>query len=599
MKNQLHFRNVLSERFIKPAFIIFFFIFVGSFTAEESGYMVTENSSLVQNINLPAGSIIIDMGIVPQTINNGIKPYGLVHLLLKNHNTPVLWSINPNKSKDGVDFTVDGRSFKGGPFVVSQEFLTTDVLNLIDVWNNKGVVTYTTQSIVEIPVYRQLDFRLKWVINDINSSIVIDYLENAEIPQEDFVVMGPTSLTSCEDLFLIPHADPDWAGFGNPLLNWNKSIANGGNSGWIWAGCQSGSNLEGDFDPSDSSIRTNFLAENPSTYPGPFNGYGLIDHDDHENASGNTPYLNAFPTDPFMQFMGRSDNAHDGGSEQIYLPYPTGNWRSTTKVGVWDPNQTNLLNGDSPGEAAIIVYGRAFGDPDRGQVLYEGGHRFDNGTEAENVAAQRVFFNFAFEAHTTKQPLIVDNGNTPNPIVLQEGQSFNFDVSATTGSGGTISYSWSTNCSVGSFDNTSIPNPVFTVNGIITTEECTITVSVEDSCGRISFKTFPVRFEFVPPPPTPRDCNCAPIYKDSNFENPALISGSDLNVGAVYRFTNVFPTNPYGITLDALVRIEEFSGGAGLLEIDVTSSGLNEAFQPRINSSNNNDQSVLFSITFV
>jgi len=218
MKNQLHFRNVLnvlSERFIKPAFIIFFFIFAGSFTAEESRYMITENSSMVQNINLPAGSIIIDMGIVPQTINNGIKPYGLVHLLLKNHNTPVLWSINPNKSKDGVDFTVDGRSFKGGPFVVSQEFLTTDVLNLIDVWNNKGVVTYTTQSIVEIPVYRQLDFRLKWVINDNNSSIVIDYLENAEIPHEDFVVMGPTSLTSCEDLFLIPHADPDWAGFGS------------------------------------------------------------------------------------------------------------------------------------------------------------------------------------------------------------------------------------------------------------------------------------------------------------------------------------------------------------------------------------------------
>ena len=99
--------------------------------------------------------------------------------------------------------------------------------------------------------------------------------------------------------------------------------------------------------------------------------------------------------------------------------------------------------------------------------------------------------------------------------------------------------------------------------------------------------------------PTPRDCTCSPIYKDSNFEDPSLISGNDLSVGAVYRFEDVFPTNPYGTNLDALVRIEEFTGGAGLLEIDVTSSGLDEAFQPRINSSNSNDQSVLFSITFV
>ena len=99
--------------------------------------------------------------------------------------------------------------------------------------------------------------------------------------------------------------------------------------------------------------------------------------------------------------------------------------------------------------------------------------------------------------------------------------------------------------------------------------------------------------------PTPRDCDCAPIYKDSNFESPKLIGGKDLSVGAVYRFTDVFPTNPYNTEIDALVKIEEFSGGANLLEIDVTSSGLPEAFQPRINSTNSNDQSVLFSITFV
>ncbi len=99
--------------------------------------------------------------------------------------------------------------------------------------------------------------------------------------------------------------------------------------------------------------------------------------------------------------------------------------------------------------------------------------------------------------------------------------------------------------------------------------------------------------------PTPRDCGCSPLYGNSNFVNPQIISGSALSVGAVYRFPNVFPNNQYGTTLDALIRIEEFAGGASLLDIDVTSSGLQEAFQPRINSTNNNDQSVLFSITFV
>ena len=98
--------------------------------------------------------------------------------------------------------------------------------------------------------------------------------------------------------------------------------------------------------------------------------------------------------------------------------------------------------------------------------------------------------------------------------------------------------------------------------------------------------------------PIARDCNCTPLYKDSNFSGAKLVTGSNLQVGAVYRFSDVFPTAS-GDPIDALVKIEEFSNGASLLEIDVTSSGLDEAFQPRINSTNDGDQSVLFSITFV
>ncbi|NNC51007.1 MAG: hypothetical protein HKO01_10765, partial [Flaviramulus sp.] len=109
----------------------------------------------------------------------------------------------------------------------------------------------------------------------------------------------------------------------------------------------------------------------------------------------------------------------------------------------------------------------------------------------------------------------------------------------------------------------------------------------------------PTIVELPGPPPSPRECGCSPFYKNSNFSNPHLIEGTALHEGAVYRFANVFPNNPHGTTIDALIKVENFNGGASLLEIDVTSTGIPEAFQPRINSTNSNDQSVEFSITFV
>ncbi|MDO7173358.1 SprB repeat-containing protein, partial [Mariniflexile sp. AS56] len=551
----------------------------------------------VEDFLVPEGSIIIDMGVVPQTIKNGLKPYGLVHSLLKYHGTPVLWSINPNKVKDGIDFTVDGKGFKGGPFIVSKDYLTNDVMAVINLWVAKGVVTYKTQSAVSVPLHRELNFGMRWVINNKNSGIAEKYLENAEIPKNDYRSCYASELTSCDDIFVIPHADPDWEDFGNPLLNWNNSIASGGNSGWIWAGCQTGSNLERDVDPKNSNKRTNFLAQNPNSYPGNVDGYGLINHGDHKDASGITPYLNDFHTDPFMQFMGRTDGAHDGGSEQIYMPYPTGNWRSTTKIAAWDPNQEDVLKNKSPGKAALIAFGRAFGDSKRGMVLYEGGHELKNGSEAENVAAQRVFFNFSLEALAEKAPEIVDNTNMVS--VLSGGESVQFNIQGITAGSSTATYEWSSTCSSGSFSSKSVRNPIYTAGYVSMAQECVLRLKVTDSCGRVSFKSWVVKIKPSTPEPVVRSCDCSPLYKDSNFSNPKLVSGGALCVDAVYRFSNVFPNNSHGTTIDALVRIEQFNGGASLLEIDVTSTGIPEAFQPRINSTNSSDQSVEFSITFV
>lgn len=79
-----------------------------------------------------------------------------------------------------------------------------------------------------------------------------------------------------------------------------------------------------------------------------------------------------------------------------------------------------------------------------------------------------------------------------------------------------------------------------------------------------------------------------------SFQNATLVSGTALQVGAVYRFTNVAPS------IDALVRIDQFNNGARLNAIDGTASGSADAFQPELTTAANTvDSSVDFTITFV
>ena len=52
---------------------------------------------------MDSGSYIINMGIVPQTYANGLKPYGMVYDLIRNYNTQVKWVIDTAKAKDAKD----------------------------------------------------------------------------------------------------------------------------------------------------------------------------------------------------------------------------------------------------------------------------------------------------------------------------------------------------------------------------------------------------------------------------------------------------------------------------------------------------------------
>ncbi len=464
------------------------------------------NSILAQTTTVPAGSLIIDMGVSPQTVENGLKPYGLAYELINIRKVPVVWSINPAKAKDGIDFTVDGRDFSGGPFIVLEQYLADPAVQAtVATWEAKGVITYTTLTNVVVDLYREINIWPKWVLDQDNGSIAEGYLDLAEIPASAYSIGLPSDLDACDDLFILPHADPTWADHGY-LYDWNDSFANGGSEGWIWSGCHAVSVFEALVNPLDSSERMNFLSTDPSPFPDPANpgldGYGLIDFGDHDDGSG-LGYLYANPEDSFMQFLGTLDGATENGSEQIYLPYPTGSWRPSTTVSVWDPNQSDVLNGDSPGLAAKLAYGHAFGDPDRGQVMYEGGHNLDNGSETELVAAIRAFLNFSFDAPAKKAPTLTDN--IAVPLIVEGGDSIAFDVDASSTAGNTYTFIWSSSCSGGSFSGTvntgNNTQTTFNTVPVVSSEQCIITLRVIDFCGRESFKSYGITI--VPPPTAP------------------------------------------------------------------------------------------------
>ena len=97
--------------------------------------LLLSNSNVVADVQtFKKGSIIIDMGAATPTVANSLKPYGLVYDLLKNYQTPISCIINPSKVKDGIDFTHNGKSFRGGPFIIPEGYRTSAVNKVINTW---------------------------------------------------------------------------------------------------------------------------------------------------------------------------------------------------------------------------------------------------------------------------------------------------------------------------------------------------------------------------------------------------------------------------------------------------------------------------------
>ncbi len=79
---------------------------------------------------------------------------------------------------------------------------------------------------------------------------------------------------------------------------------------------------------------------------------------------------------------------------------------------------------------------------------------------------------------------------------------------------------------------------------------------------------------------------------DYIFINPVHLSGTDLQIGASYRFPDVKPG------IDGIITITDMTGGISLSELD-GASGFDEAFQPYINCAGNQKGYVEFQLDFV
>jgi len=185
------------------------------FRAQGQGAATFESGSYIINMGLHSGVLATD-------ISRELKPYGMVYDLLKNYNATVYVVINPSKVKDGPDFIYNGTVYRGGTFLIRKQNITPQVAARIAYWNSLGVVgTYVTT-----PLSLKFSYKITsvptWTLDAQNGAIATGFFANAGIPATAYNNLLPSQLGFCNDIFVMPHADPQWSSHGN-LFNWNRN----------------------------------------------------------------------------------------------------------------------------------------------------------------------------------------------------------------------------------------------------------------------------------------------------------------------------------------------------------------------------------------
>lgn len=430
---------------------------------------------------IEAGAFIVNMGVTPQTIANGMKPYGMVYDLTRNYYVPIIWAIADAKAMGAKDFTYSGVDYKGGTFIIEKDYRSAAVDARINYWKTQGVVGVTTTSAVNVPVREVITSFPQSRVDIDNALLVADYYTNAGIPSSAYSTGLPSSLTSCEDAFWLPHADPTWADHGAFLRNW---VIN--NKGYVWAGCHSISIFENLRNPSNITEKTNFLTTNGLKCYAAGNCGAWVTETHAGGAT--TPYTDAtaLGSELVLQYMPSPGPASEGGSEKWYIPLTGSEWRSSSVLGV------TTADGSGNAKGSVLVYGRAYGNPNFGKVMYQAGHQIDNGTVAQHVAAQRAFFNFLLVAGIDKKLVLTASV----PSTVNSNQTVPVSATASLGTG-PYSFYWTTNTG-GTFANPNVASTDFTMGN--QAARGTVTVRVTDACGRVNFISVPINPQGNPLP---------------------------------------------------------------------------------------------------
>ncbi|MFU8888125.1 MAG: hypothetical protein ACNA8N_05955 [Trueperaceae bacterium] len=486
-----------------------------------AGAAQARDDGVTDYLTAPAGSYVIDMGHV--TVAAGLKPYGMVYDMIINHQVPLWWAIDPNKVKDGVDFSYDGKSYRAGSFVISGDFVTPGVVAAVAEWRAVGVVVDgpVPTPIAGIPVYDVLTSWPRAVLDLQNGKIAAAYFVAAGVPSAYYRLGLPSALTSCDDLYVMPHADPAWSTHSN-LLPFNAS------GGAFWAGCHAVSVVENITNPDDPSQSLGFLMND-----------GAVLFGDHKDGTRPPPYVYREAAHPIMQFLGLLDDGTDGGSEQIFLPASAG-WRSAARVSVFDDSHPNVPS-LSPGEAAVVVFGRGFGSSTNGYVMYEAGHN-QAGSGPQEVAAQRAFFNFVLMAGIDRRPEINTSHAVSHAVSLEAGETIEL-TSSVTGGTGPFTYQW-TSSGGGTFSDPTSPTTSFTAPAATVDTSIVLRLVVIDACGRFNFEATVAAVKGLPDLVLTKTSSAAEVPTNEAFSYELTVT----NAGSDATLLQLVDEIPAGVT---------------------------------------------------
>jgi uncharacterized repeat protein (TIGR01451 family) len=456
------------------------------------------------NVAFSPGAYIIDMGQMPQTPANGLKPYGLIYSLVMSNQVTVSWAINPNKVTDknptatveGIDFVLNGKPYRGGPFIIPAEDVNPTVTALIAVWRAKGVlVDGPITNSFTAPVYDIVNSFPNVVLDSQNGTkLITSFYLPAEVPASSYRLGKPTDLATCDDVYGMPHADPQtWdAATRAGLL---KFILQGG---CFWASCHAVSAMEA----------------SPPTYVG-FNFLSttsLIPWTSHLNRNTipfayNTNQASIW-ADPLMQFMGKVDQALQGGSEEIYVPDANG-WGAHARVAIYDKfyadsRQPWISHSNPSMAAADVVFGRAFNNTNYGEVMYVSSHTFQADGVDQNTAVGRMYGNLLLTTGIHRRPRVILNVTI---TTLKVGDTTTVNA-AIAGNGGPYSIRWSS--SDGTFGDPTSTNTTFTATSSPPSGISVIRATVSDPCN---VRTFSGEVINILPADGP------PLYKTANWTN--------------------------------------------------------------------------------